>query len=175
MSTRPEALARAVELSKPLLTRYLAGFTDDTRATQADGLANHAAWTLGHLALTLHRAAEQLDGLPLPEADFVTRDGHGGSAERFDTESVSYGSRPVADAGRYPTLARATAIFETACDRLAAAVRAADDAHLDAEASWPRAGMTVADLVVRMVFHNGVHAGELVDLRRALGLGPVVG
>jgi hypothetical protein len=33
----------------------------------------------------------------------------------------------------------------------------------------------MSNLAVRMVFHTGTHAGQLADLRRALGLGSIFG
>ena len=45
-------LAEAIGSTRELLVRYLQGFDDANATAQAPGLPNHAAWTLGHLALT---------------------------------------------------------------------------------------------------------------------------
>ena len=62
MTTRPETLARMVETSVPLTTRYFAGFTDANRAAPLPGLPNHFASTLGHCSLTIPPLAEPLAG-----------------------------------------------------------------------------------------------------------------
>lgn len=63
-----------------------------------------------------------MDGLPLPAADFIEKSARG-DATRFGTESVAFGSTPIADAAAYPSLERCTAVFDAACGRLCAAVR----------------------------------------------------
>lgn len=160
-------LSDAIVGCKTGLARYLAGFSDENRTRQAPGLPNHVAWSLGHLALTMNRAAEKIDGRPLPASDFIA--GSGGSAGSFGTETVAFGSRPVDDPALYPPLARCTAIYEAACDRLAAAVAGAPDAKLAEATPWGNAQTTVGLLAARMIFHNGTHTGQIADLRRALG------
>lgn len=170
----PATLARAVRTSSPLVLRFLGGFDDSSRTAQAPGLPNHAAWTLGHLALTLHRAAERLDGSGLPERDFI-EGAAAGDAERFGSESVAFGSKPVDEPGRYPSLARARAIFEGAVDRLASGIGTSSRERLAQSEPWGQGETTMGDLVVRMIVHNGTHAGQLADLRRALGMAGVIG
>ena len=177
--TPSDLLADAVAEGRILLERYLAGFDDANRTKQPPGLPNHAAWQLGHLALNMHRVAERLDLSPLPEADFVTGDGRAGGgaggAGRFDTESVCFASGPVDDPALYPDWERCVAIFRAAASRLEGALRNAGDGALDRAIPWGRAETTIATLAMRMVFHNGTHAGQIVDLRRALGMKGVIG
>lgn len=172
-------LENAVRLSGPLLLRFLAGFDETNRTAQAPGLPNHAAWTLGHLALTMQRAADLVSGFSepqrLPTSDWVHGDGTAGDPSRFDTESVCFGSRPVNEPARYPRLSRAREIFEASLDRLAEEVGGASGSALEREVKWGKATLPTGDLVHRVVFHNGTHAGQLIDLRRALGLAPVLG
>lgn len=158
-----DMIAEAVLASKAGMARYLAGFTDETRTRQAPNLPNHVAWSLGHCALTMHRVAEKLDGRAMPDADFGTGPG------RFETEAVAFGSVPTGDAARYPSLARCTAIYDGACDRLAAAVRASADAKLLEKTPWGPMELPLWLLALRMGFHNGMHTGQIADLRRALG------
>lgn len=167
-----QQLAEVVRASAPLLVRFLDGFDDETRVAQAPGLPNHVAWTLGHCALTLHRAAEKLDGLPLPANDFVTADG----TERvYDTEAVCYASTPVPDPDRYPRLQRGLAVFEASSTRLARALAATRADVLEGPFSWGPTSLSGAGLVARMVAHNGTHTGQIIDLRRALGMPRVIG
>jgi len=173
--TRQQALAEAVLDSRTLIARYFKGFDDSNHTTQAADLPNHFAWTLGHLALTLHRTAEKFEPSPqaLPDADFVTGDGSGGSADTFDTESVCFGSAPTIDASRYPRAARCIEIFSAAIERCAAAIRSCSDEQLEARIAWGKAEVPLWTLAGRMVFHVGTHCGQLADLRRALRMGSI--
>lgn len=177
MTTRAETLARMIETSIPLATRYFKGFDDANRAAQLPGMPNHFAWTLGHCALTMHRLAEAIDGRPLPESAFAAgvERADGSPPTRFGTEGVAFNSTPAPDPDAYPTAARCTEIFEAACRRFAAAARAATDEQLDTPHPWGSAQIPMIDLIIRVGLHNAMHTGQLVDLRRGLGLGRVIG
>lgn len=182
MSTpRQTLLADAVASTAPLLARYLAGFDDSNHTSQAPHLPNHVAWNLGHLALTMHRTAVRLSNpdatpqtSPLPESDFIFG-AAAGDARRYGTETISFGSKPVDNPKLYPPYARCVAIYNSACERLATAVREAPDAALDKPTKWGGGEIPVAMLVSRMVYHNGFHTGQIADLRRALGFKSVLG
>ncbi len=163
-----DTLAEGVLACKPFLVRYLAGFTDGLVTAQATNLPNHVAWSLGHLGLTMHRVADKLDAKGVPESDFVA--GTKGDAARFGIESVAFGSTPVADASNYPGLDRCIAIYEAGCNRLAATVHALDEEGLKKNVPWGESMIPAAAVVHRMIFHNGMHCGQIADLRRALGL-----
>lgn len=173
-----EVLAEGIELCKPLMARYLAGFDETNRTAQAPGLPNHAAWSLGHCALTMHRVAERVEAIaagrkptdapgPLCAQDFAP--GDRGDRDRFGAESVAFGSRPVDDPAIYPALARCVATYDAACDRLARALRAVEPARLEETIPYGSNALTVRAVALRMVFHNGDHCGQIADLRRALG------
>src|SRR3954469_13025548 len=117
-----DLIAEAVLGCKPLVARYFPGFTDENHTAQPPGLPNHLAWSLGHLALTMHRAAERIDSRPPPAADFRSSDGaptDGTARGWFHTEDVAFGSKPTGDRAHYPTLIRCIGAFNGACDRLA--------------------------------------------------------
>jgi hypothetical protein len=175
-SSRGETLAAIVESNKELITRFFPGFDDASAIRQMPTLPNHVLWQCGHIALTMHRIAERLDGKPLPSDAFVTGDGRAGSRERgvYDTESVSVGSTPIADAAIYPRFDRAVEIVHSSCDRLAAACRNASDAALDAPQQWGAASLPLWLLVARAVFHNGIHTGQVTDLRRAMSMDKII-
>jgi hypothetical protein len=174
-SIRPQdILADAVIASSALLCRYLAGFDDDNRTRQAPGLPNHAAWCLGHLALTMHRASERFGGeAVLPALDFIAGSPRGDSS-RFGTESVGFGSTPIDDPSCYPVWARCVAILEGATQRLAAAIRSAsDEAMMKPAQFFGGASLPAWHAAPRIIFHNGTHCGQIADLRRALGMGSI--
>jgi len=172
--TSQDLLAESIISSRDLLARFVEGFDDANRTKQTRNLPGHVAWILGHCALTMHRVAEACDGRPLPESDFITGDGRAGGAARFDTESVCFDSTPVDEPNRYPTMARCRAIFESACDRLADSVRSASDDALARMMPWGSDAIPFWKMVLRIAFHNGAHTGQIIDLRRALGLGRVI-
>ena len=174
-SERAQAIAGMLRATKPFVTRFLAGFDETNWTKQMPTLPNHASWCMGHLALTMNRFAERFDGKGLPESDYTKGDGTAGNAERFDTESVSVGSKPVDNPAIYPTMARSQQVFEDAVDRLGAALESLSDAQLDEVQPWGKGEFRVADLAARVTFHNGMHAGQLADLRRAMGLPGVIG
>jgi hypothetical protein len=160
--------------TKSFFVRFVNGFEDSTRTTQAENLPNHIAWSLGHCALTMNRAAERFDGKPLPETDFIMGDGANGDSSHFDTESVCFDSTPQADPENYPTLERATVIFEAACDRFAQAVRNTTDTKLDEMIDFHGNEVPLYTLIMRLCFHNGAHAGQIIDLRRSLSMPRVI-
>jgi len=166
--THGTSLAEGIEMSSVLFKRFLPGFDESNRTRQAPGLPNHLAWTLGHLAMVLNRIAEKLDKKPMPASDFV--EGAKGDASRFAIEAVSFKSEPKDAPAEYPSLARCLEIFDAAIARSAAACRMADDATLASTTPWGPSTITLAGAAQRMVFHNGTHCGQIVDLRRALGM-----
>lgn len=171
--SRANLLADGILLSAERLTQYLAGFDDSNHTRQAPSLPNHAAWSLGHLALTMHRVAARLDGAPdLPPEHFIenSTDLARGDHQRFAAGSVAFKSSPTDDASAYPTWARCNAIFNHAARRLADALRNTPDAALDAPTPWATGHTTIALLAMRLMYHNGMHAGQIADLRRALAM-----
>ncbi len=164
-------------LSCPILTgRYLAGFDDTNHTSQAPGLPNHVAWSLGHCALTMHRAIARLADAktapgqgPLPAGAFITS-GSPRARGGFLAESVAFGSVPAADSEAYPAFSRCVEIYEGSCRLAAEACRSASDEQLDAPTRWGQGEIPVWGLMMRMVFHNGAHTGQIADLRRGLGL-----
>ncbi len=173
MANAQEYIAQGVESTKQLVQRYLKGFTDQNHTAQAPTLPNHVAWSLGHLAHTMHRVAGLLDGGSLPPDVFIEGKAQG-DARRFGTEGVCFGSTPIADASAYPALARCVEVFEGGCDRVAKAVRGASDADLERVVPWGPGQLSLGMLGFRMVFHNGMHAGQIADLRRALKMGSIM-
>ena len=160
--------------SHGLFNRFLAGFNQTNHTTQAEGLPNHAAWSLGHCALVMHRVAAALDGNDLPDTDFITGDGTQGDADHFDTEGVFINSTPVDDPSQYPTWERCQNIFDDAVTRLAQAALNAPDEILCAESPWLDRMLPRWQLAQRVLLHNAVHSGQLIDLRRALNFDSVI-
>ncbi len=157
-----DELADACASTTALLTRFLVGFDDGNVTKQAPHLPNHVAWVLGHLALTMHRASEKITGREAPLS--------------WDPAPFVFGSTPTADRGAYPRLEELRRRFDDAQKRLIEVIRAAGDEGLAETVPWGQGSTTTKrDLAVRMVFHNGIHAGQIIDLRRAIGMPRVIG
>lgn len=171
--TRQQTLSTVVHESHVLFARYLAGFDSNNCLATAPSLPNHVVWTLGHLALTLYRAASKFDGINPPQSVFI--EGHVGDSLRFGMESVAFGSRPKPDATIYPPFERCLQIFEDAIERTCAALENASEASLDKQIAWGKQLSPAWKLAARMAFHNGTHCGQIADLRRALGLPSIFG
>ncbi|HEX8875971.1 MAG TPA: DinB family protein [Phycisphaerales bacterium] len=180
-----DLFADAALHARDLLKRYLVKFDDTNHTRSAPGLPNHLAWCLGHLALTNNRFCEWLPGektdaqgrplVGLPASDFI--DGAAsGDSERFGSESVSFGSHPAIPGVVFPKHARCIEIFDASIERFAAAIRKLSDEDLITPVPMFR-GVTAPPhlLVARAVYHVGIHNGQIADLRRALGLGTVLG
>lgn len=168
--TAREVVARSILASKELTARFLPGFADENFTRPAPGLPNHPLWCLGHCALMMYRTAERINGKPAPKTHFVADQDAGRSRDAFVTGSVDFDSTPVEDTRRYPPLGRMLDSYEGAGNRLANAVRGADDDTLNQEVPWGKARMTLWLIVTRLAFHNGTHTGRILDLRRAPGL-----
>ncbi len=162
-----QSIADGIEQCKPMLLRFLDGFDDASRTRQTPHQPNHVAWTLGHCALTMHRAAGHFDDGSLPESAFIA-DQFAGDSERFGVESVVRGSTPRPDPDLYPRLECCVSIYESACDRLADVVRCAEARDLNAVVESNGDHPTARDLLFALIFHNGTHCGQIIDLRRAL-------
>lgn len=177
-TTAANALAHTVRSSAPMLTRFLPGFTDENRTTQAPGLPNHAAWILGHCALTMGRLAERAGGPSIPSDFFIEAkggDGRRGHAGRFDADAVAVGSRPTDEPDLWPTLEICRECFDEAVETLADTIASASSEDLADSIAWGSAEYPLRDLAIRLSLHNALHAGQLADLRRALGMPRVIG
>lgn len=171
---RKQMLAFFVRSTNGFLTRFLSGFDDRNRTTQGMDLPNHVSWILGHCAMTMHRVAERIDGKPFPPGDFITGDGSQGDTQRYDTAILGFGSTPVDDPILYPPLKRGREIYESACERLATAILNSPDSKLDEPQDWHGGPIPLYMLITRICFHNGTHAGQMTDLRRALHMPNVI-
>ena len=111
-------------------------------------------------------------GRPGRESDFGPDAGKGRG--RYTDSAIGFDSKPVNDPAEVSDAGPGRGDFDAACDRLAAAVRGANDATLAKKIDWMGMQIPLAQLVTRVMFHVGVHTGEILDLRRALGFDRVL-
>lgn len=163
-------LADTILGSRDNFFRYMVGFEEADRVRTAPGLPNHAAWCMGHCALVMHRIAEKLGAGGPPDSDFVVGADRGDST-RYGTEAVAFGSLPSSETGAFPTLVRCREIFSGAAEHLAGAIRTLSEEQLNETVQFfPKYAAPAWQIVARMAFHNGFHAGQVADLRRAMGM-----
>ena len=84
------------------------------------------------------------------------------------------GSTPTTDGQRYPSLARSRAIFDDAIETLARTIEIQSPERLSESVAWNDTPIRIDTLIIRVCFHNGMHAGQLTDLRRGLGFTAVL-
>lgn len=156
--------AQLFSFAQSTTMKYASGFSDDQLTHQPVPTSNHLLWNIGHLAISNQWFASMVDGQP-----------HGVS----DAWDALFGmkSRPVPDAGAYPSYAEVRAAYEVAGQRMKAAAAALTDAEL----AMPPAGETGGflndklDAVMKAAWHEGWHLGQICEVRKALSLGPANG
>ena len=141
----------------------LIGDLDDAHMVQQPpGVANHPAWTVGHIVHSFQAIGEDLRLEPWLPADW---------AGRFKT-----GTLPAAEAGAYPTKKELLDRLADGERRVRARVSALDDAELNDpfpteqyRDMFPTLGHA---LVHVLIGHTAAHVGQLAVWRRAMGLPP---
>lgn len=156
-----ESLIRVVNFNGNLLHKMLDGVDDDCMCEQPESLCNHPAWIVGHLAYVRFAILRQQGSIDaaLPE-EWLPLFGRN--------------STPESDRAKYPSKADLVGAY----DRLQAATVKLLEELTPAELAGPhkiesfRATFpTLQDLLVQMLAaHDGLHAGQLIDWRRARGL-----
>ena len=137
--------------------------------SQPDGVVNHPAWTLGHLA----QSSDQLGRTLGLESTFP---------EAWK-EALRTGGTPSGDASRFPPKAALLAELAAQHERVAGAIEAAEPAVLSATLAreHPSERMrqrfpTLGDYLVFLIgSHEGSHLGQIAAWRRAMGLGSATG
>ncbi len=175
--TSPSTLALMIRGSAPLLLRFLRGFDESNRAMQRPGMPNHPIWILGHTAYTMARFGHLIGGPAMNEKDFAPEDGSDGaqsSSVRFRADDVMKDSMPLSDPNFYPSLARGQEIFSRAIEELACVLESLPAQRLQETVLWNGDPLRIDALAIRLCFHNGLHAGQLTDLRRGAGFNRVL-
>ena len=147
--------------------RTLVGdLSDEQMVRQPNGVVNHPAWILGHLALTSDHLAKLLDC----ESTFPAA----------WTEAFKPGGIPSGDAAAFPSKAEILDELAAQHERVATALTNADPAIFARDST--RASVTrqrfptIGDYAVFLISsHEGSHLGQIAAWRRAMGLGSATG
>lgn len=155
-------IARAIALfiwSHEMTGKLCAGFPEDQLTTQPSPTDNHLLWQIGHLATGYAWFASMFDGKSASLGD------------AFD-KPFGYGSKPVSNISEYPDHATVRKVHDEQYQRLLKAAEALDDKA--ATAPLPKDAGTFAssklDALLKCIWHEGWHQGQISSLRRALGL-----
>jgi uncharacterized damage-inducible protein DinB len=124
--------------------------------------ANHALWTLGHLATVNQYFLNKLAG-------------HDGALFEKYREMFFAKSQPKPDAASYPPVDVLRDYFKTSRAAFRGWVESLTDEQL---AGPPPEGFqkfapTLGTLLMRLLWHEGMHYGQLTVIRKSLGLAPV--
>ena len=141
------------------IKKIVTDVSDEQMTLQPNGLVNHPAWTIGHLASASDMLAKIL-GL---ESTFP---------EKWK-EACKTGGTPSGDAGLFPSKDQLLAELSNQHARIAEAVKQASPESLAAESAEDFRKMfpTAGDIVMYiMSAHEGTHIGQLQTWKRAAGL-----
>lgn len=132
-------------------------------AVRGDG--NHAVWTLGHLCVIEGEVRHILLNEPNPVEHWKPL---------FDA-----GTKPASDASLYPSFDRLLQTFRELRSYTLTLLDGLDTATLDeAPAKVPpgfeEAMQTVGQTLLLLPLHQMVHYGELADVRRVVGIPPLL-
>lgn len=134
---------------------------DDKAFSQPFPECNHTAWTMGHLACTYAWLATMIDA----KADAGIPDSYNGL---FGMES-----KPTGDAKKYPALGEIRKKFEGAYAMFVGLVEKLPEKDIWSATASDGSGFTSSklDAAYKCAWHDGWHAGQVADNRRAMKLG----
>ena len=167
-SRAPSTVARDQALSllafsHKMISDMLSGVPAEQCTAQSGPVTNHVLWTLGHVAMTNDWLASLIDGRP-------------GAVPKAYESLFGMGSVPVVDTSKYPSLAEVRAEFDRGYERLVSAAKKRNDAELLTPPLGNSFGFTnnKLDSVLKAAWHEGWHIGQIADLRRGLGIKPMM-
>ncbi|MGE5702496.1 MAG: DinB family protein [Clostridia bacterium] len=149
---RHEVLLRQVEAFREETLHLIEGITEEQADIVPQGFSNNIRWNLGHLYVDQYLWIMALTKEPI---DFPQ-----GFREWFD-----YGTSPAGWKGELPSLKELKAL-------LAEQPKHIRDVYADRlDETFPptELGMnTIADVLVRTIFHEGLHLAAIQSIRRFL-------
>jgi hypothetical protein len=141
------------------VTKVAMAFVDGHQVSQAPGIPNHALWTLGHLAVTNGWMHSLLTGTPslVPSS--------------YDA-MFNMGTTPHQDAASYPSFDEVKKFYDESFEQILGVIRTMNDEQLFTPTVTDSHGFVTSkiDTLAKTAWHEGWHIGQLVDLRRALGI-----
>ncbi len=164
MSTK-DCLNHQLVAARRMTERLLADFhTPEQWTKQVQSQCNHALWFAGHMGHTDNFMISILDPTQSRKVE--------GFGERFGTGSI-----PSPNAADYPPPEDVVAVMRERREKLLSLLdKMTDDALAKpTPQGTPEFIPDYAAIFGTVVWHEGLHSGQLTVLRKVLGLAPVMG
>lgn len=165
------SVKHAVETMKfahGMLDKMLDTIPADKGTHQQHPTSNHVAWTLGHLASTYAWLAGSIDAQAAQASVFALPESY--------AKLYGGGSKPSADAAAYPSLTESRKRYDETFAALVKLVEGLSEKDAWTAPACDTGGFTTSKLdgAYKCAWHDGWHLGQIADLRRALGLPPIM-
>jgi hypothetical protein len=161
-----DAIKASLETSHQWFMALMSDVQDALLTAPTPKGGNHPLWALGHV---VYSEASLVNGFVLGKPNPLARWEH-----LFDM-----GSQPIADAGKYPSVAELLSEFERVRTDTLKVLSGFTDADLDSPSKAPAHLKdmfgTIGQCFVTLGMHTTFHGGEVADARRAAGKKPVFG
>ena len=151
-----------LDLSREWTLKYLEGIPEDKYTHQPWPGANHVLWTLGHLAETEAYIAHFL------------RQGQQEQTPTKYAELFGIGSTPLDDPAKYPPPAEIRDHLTQCREELLATLESISEADLLKPAPEDFFAPDLIGAMFTLPWHEAMHAGQIVALRKTLGLKPIM-
>ena len=167
MSNLKHAL-ETMNFAHGMLDKMLDTIPADKAFYQIHPTSNHAAWTLGHLACTYAWLATTIDAKAGAAAPFSLPESYG--------KLFNMGSKPTADSAGYPAMAELRTQYNATYAAYFKMVEGLSEADAWSASATDTGGFASSkiDGAYKCAWHDGWHVGQISDLRRALGLPPIM-
>lgn len=165
------SVKHAVELMKfahGMLDKMLESIPADKGLHQQHPSSNHVVWTLGHLASTYAWFATTIDLKAGESAPFALPESYG--------TLFGMGSKPSSDAKAYPSLSDVRKSYDATFAGYVKMVESLTPTQAEEPCAIDtgRFASSKVDAAYKCSWHDGWHLGQIADLRRALGLPPIM-
>ncbi|MCZ6834319.1 MAG: DinB family protein [Planctomycetota bacterium] len=149
----------AMRFARSATLKFLEGLTDEQLMHRPTPEANHATWILGHLAY-------------VDDSIYTKVSGHDSVIPSNYKALFDSGTTPSDNASDYPSKDELLTNLEKAHTAFIGWFESLSDEQM---ASAPPEGLEIfganfACVVATLAWHEGVHNGQLIEIRRTLGL-----
>jgi hypothetical protein len=153
-----------LDFTRQWTLNYLEGIPEDKLTHQPWPGANHVLWNLGHIGASDTFGIAALKGatdLPTGPYDSI----------------FGMGSTPVDDRSKYPPIKEVRDYVDGQRRELLALLGGMSEADLlkPTEGDMAQFAPDTAGVLFTLAWHEGVHAGQIVAIRKTLGLKPIMG
>lgn len=150
-----EQLQYMVNVNKMVAGRLLDDLTDEESAVMFDNLSNHIRWLTGHAVYSNGFALTQLGSKDMDWQKYG--------------KLFSGGTEIAGDPSTYPTIAELREILNSFYDRELELLENISDEDLERDVGEEGKPMPAWKRFCFMCMHDFYHAGQIVQIRRALG------